>query len=355
MLAHHLRNRQALADFVEELIGKAHACYLSNPIREVISKELFHSHRGRGNFVHRSTLIEMTDTTVRATAAPIRKNYRRRWRRVLWRTARAMTRMDTAMRCAGVAYFGFLSLFPAVASMVLVLGLFAKPTFLADMIDRLEGLIPETVRQTLASQLVTLLEQPRSGLGIGLSISLLVAAWSSSRGVAALMYATSRTHAEPDKRGFLAAIYMSISVTFIAGIVMMTVLTLVALIPAYFATLPWLGSGQVLVLWLRWPILLGLGVLAIAAFYRFAPDRRSKRARWIWPGAIIATVLWLLVCAIFSFYVERLGQFEATFGSLATAIVLLLWMYNSALIVVLGATINAELQRETEAERAAQT
>ena len=87
--------------------------------------------------------------------------------------------------------------------------------------------------------------------------------------------------------------------------------------------------------------------MGIAAFYRFAPDRRSKRARWIWPGAIIATVLWLLTCVIFSFYVERLGQFEATFGSLATAIVMLLWMYNSALIVVLGATINAELQRES--------
>lgn len=256
------------------------------------------------------------------------------------------------MRCAGVAYFGFLSLFPAVTSAVLLLGLFAKPTFLADMVDRLDGIVPEVARQTLADQLVALLDQPRAGLGIGLAISLLIAAWSASRGVAALMYATSRTHAEPDKRNFLAAIAMSVWVTFLAGIGMILVLTLVALIPAYFAAFPWLGHGQALVLWLRWPILLGLGVLGLAAFYRFAPDRRSKRAKWIWPGASIAVLLWLLVCLAFSFYVERLGQFEATFGSLATAIVLLLWMYNSALIVVLGATINAELQRETEARQA---
>jgi membrane protein len=289
----------------------------------------------------------MTDTTIQAATALLPKRHRRRVRRVLWRTIRSMTQMDTSMRCAGVAYFGFLSLFPAVTSAVLLLGLFADPNLLADMVERLDGILPDVALQTLAGQLVTLLEQPRTGLGIGLVISLLIAAWSASRGVAALMYATSRTHAEPDKRNFIAAIAMSVWVTFLAGIGMILVLTLVAIIPAYFAALPWLGVGQVLVLWLRWPLLLALGAVGIAAFYRFAPDRRSKKARWIWPGAIIATVLWLLTCLAFSFYVERLGQFEASFGSLATAIVLLLWMYNSALIVVLGATINAELQRES--------
>lgn len=294
----------------------------------------------------------MTETTLPAPTTVLTKIRRQRWFKITWRTIRAMTRMDTSMRCAGVAYFGFLSLFPAIASAVLILGLVAKPTFLADMVDRLEGIMPEVARQTLADQLVALLNQPRAGLGIGLAISLLIAAWSASRGVAALMYATSRTHAEADKRGFIAAIAMSVWVTFLAGIGMILVLTLVALIPAYFAAFPWLGQGQTLVLWLRWPILLGLGVVALAAFYRFAPDRRSKRAKWIWPGAVIATALWLLVCLAFSFYVESLGQFEASFGSLATAIVLLLWMYNSALIVVLGATINAEMQRETEARQA---
>jgi membrane protein len=292
-------------------------------------------------------LTGMTDTLVHAANNPLPKARRHRWRRILWRTAKSMTQMDTSMRCAGVAYFGFLSLFPAVTSAVLLLGLFADPNFLANMVDRLDGILPEVALQTLAGQLVSLLEQPRSGLGIGLVISLLIAAWSASRGVAALMYATSRTHADPDKRHFVAAVAMSVWVTFLAGFGMLVVLTLVALIPAYFAALPWLGASQVLVLWLRWPILLGMGVMGIAAFYRFAPDRRSKKARWIWPGAIIATVLWLLTCLAFSFYVEQLGQFEASFGSLATAIVLLLWMYNSALIVVLGATINAELQRES--------
>ena len=295
----------------------------------------------------------MTDTIVRAAVQPLPKNHRRRWFRVLRRTARAMMQMDTSMRCAGVAYFGFLSLFPAVASAVLLLGLFAKPGFLADMVERLDGIIPEIARKTLAAQLVTLLEQPRAGLGIGLLITLAIAVWSGSRGVAALMFATSRTRAEPEKRGFIATVVISIAATLLAGLGLIAVLTLVAIVPAYFAALPWLGTNQVLLLLLRWPLLLVLGVLIMATFYRFAPDRKSKRARWIWPGAIVATLLWLVACMIFSFYVERLGNFEASFGSLTTAIVLLLWMYNSALIVVLGATINAELERETLAERMA--
>lgn len=293
----------------------------------------------------------MTDTTIQAITAPLPKNYRRRWRRVLWRTIRSMTAMDTSMRCAGVAYFGFLSLIPAVATVVLLIGLFAKPSFLADMVDKLDGLIPAMALELLANQLVSLLEQPRTGLGLGLLISAIIAIWSGSRGVAALIFATSRTRAEPEKRGIVAAIAVSIATTLLAGLGMIAVLTLVAVIPAYFTFLPWLGTNQVIVLLLRWPLLLGMGILGIAAFYRFAPDRKSHRARWIWPGAIIAAVLWLIVCGLFSFYVERLGNFEATFGSLTTAIVLLLWMYNSALITVLGATINAELERETLAER----
>lgn len=295
---------------------------------------------------------DMTETLVRSVVAPVPKNYRRRWFRVLWRTAKAMTSMDTSMRCAGVAYFGFLSLFPAIASLVLLLGLLAQPGFMADMVDRLEGIIPEMARQTLAGQLAELLAQPRASLGFGLVLSLAVTIWSGSRGVAALIFATSRTRSEPEKRSLVMTILVSVLTTLLGGLAMLAVLTLVAVIPAYFAALPWLGTNQVLVLMLRWPLLLVLGVLATAAFYRFAPDRRARKARWIWPGAMIATPVWLLVCALFSFYVERLGNFEASFGSLTTAIVLLLWMYNSALIMVLGATINAELEFETLAERA---
>jgi membrane protein len=291
----------------------------------------------------------MTDMTPPAPAktspAPIT---RFRWRRVFWRTFTGMARMETAMHCAGIAYFGFLSLFPAAAALIVLVGLLMPVEFMADMVDRLEGIVPDMVRQTIASQLSSLASQPSAGLGIGLALSLLVAAWSGSRGIAALMFAISRTRSTEEKRGIVAAILISVLVTFLAGLAMIVILALVAGLPAFFSALPWFVEDQNLVLTLRWPLLLVLGAGAIAAFYRYAPDRRFKRAKWIWPGALLATFLWLVACAIFSFYVEQIGNFEATFGSLTTAIVLLLWMYNSALIVVLGATLNAELQKEAE-------
>lgn len=271
-----------------------------------------------------------------------------RWRRVLWRIVTAMTRMETAMNCAGIAYFGFLSLFPAASALIILVGLLMPVEFMADMVDRLEGIVPDMVRQTIAGQLSNLAAQSNTGLGIGLAISLVVAAWSGSRGIAALMFAISRTRSPEEKRSIIAAIGISMLVTFLAGITMIIILALVAGLPAFFAALPWFSPDQGLILTLRWPLLLVLGAGAIAAFYRYAPDRRFKRAKWIWPGALLATFLWLAACAIFSFYVEQLGNFEAMFGSLTTAIVLLLWIYNSALIVVLGATFNAELQKEAE-------
>lgn len=275
-----------------------------------------------------------------------------RWKRVLLKTLVAMTRMETAMHCAGVAYFGFLSLFPAATAIIVLVGLLMPVEFIATMVDRLEGIVPETVRQTIAGQLSRLVQQPNAGLGIGLALSLVVAAWSGSRGVAALMFAISRTRSIEEKRSIPMAIAIAMLTTFLAGLAMLVILALVAGLPAYFAALPWFGENQAVVLTLRWPLLLVLGVVAIGAFYRYAPDRRFKRVKWIWPGALLATTLWLMACAVFSFYVEQIGNFEATFGSLTTAIVLLLWMYNSALIVVLGATFNTELQREAERIRA---
>ncbi len=274
------------------------------------------------------------------------KPYRFLWRRVIWRTITSMARMETAMNCAGIAYFGFLSLFPAAAALIVLVGLMMPVEFIAEMVERLEGILPDMVRQTIADQLGKLAAQPRAGLGIGLAISLVIAAWSGSRGVAALMFAISRTRSHDEKRSIFAAIGMSVLVTFIAGISMVIVLALVAGLPAFFAALPWFSADQAWILTLRWPLLLIMGAGAIAAFYRFAPDRKLKQGKWIWPGAVLATLLWLAVCVVFSFYVEQIGNFEATFGSLTTAIVLLLWMYNSALIVVLGATFNTEMHRE---------
>jgi membrane protein len=272
----------------------------------------------------------------------------RRWRTVIWRTGLEILGMDTSLRCAGTAFFAFLSLFPALASVVLILGLVIDSSFLVDAVTRLGGLVPASILALIHDQVLALIGQPRGKLGLGLAVAVIIALWSGSRGVNALLYAVSRTRHEPDKRSIVTAIAVSLAVTLLGAAALIVALTLVAILPAILA-LPFIGLGDSLLLWLRWPLLAALAVLGFAGFYRFAPDRHPRSFRRVLPGAVLAALLWLVACALFSFYVEHFGNYDATFGSLSAAVVLLLWMYNSALILVLGAAFNHEIEAAAHA------
>jgi len=268
---------------------------------------------------------------------------RHRWLNVLWRIFLQLFDMDTALRCAGASFFTFLSLFPALAILVFSFGLLVTEQFIQDAIERLRGLVPSEVLNLVQGQLLNLVNEPTQNLSVGLAISAAVALWSGSRGINALIYAVSRTHPGKDRRSLIGSIIISFLVTLVAGFCLVVSLTLIAALPAFFK-LPFLVIDPGLVLLIRWPILLFLAALGFAAFYRFAPDRRPRKARWIWPGAIIAALAWIVVSALFSFYVENFGHYDVTFGTLTAAVILMLWLYNSVLILVAGAIINAQLE-----------
>lgn len=265
-----------------------------------------------------------------------------RWKVVVLGTFHAFTQPDTSLRCAATAFFGFLSIFPMLATIALVYGMIANQTLVAGTVASLDHLLPAAALSVITDQLNALAARPRGSLGIGLLISIPVALWSGSRGVDALLFSISRVRGEPHKRGLILNVLVAIGLT-VGG----SLFVLVALLA--IAGLPALLSGQsdaeALVLLLRWPILLGLAVLALAVLYRWGPDRHPRRFRFIWPGAILAALLWVLVGTLFSLYVQNWGHLDVTFGSVAAAVVLMLWLYNSAQIVVLGAALNAEIER----------
>lgn len=271
----------------------------------------------------------------------------RDWKQVLLRTGKRMIDMDTSLRCAGVAFFSFLSIFPSIAIVVLLVGLLADRSFLLDQLQRLSFVMPEIAFAVIVRQLDTLLSQPQSGLGIGLAISIVVALWSGSRGVDALIYAASAAYYEKVRRNFFIAAAFSFVVTILGAAFMIVALALIAAIPIIVGFAPIPRFGEQLALLLRWPALMGLAVLAFSLLYRFTIDRRAPKVRWIWPGALLASLLWLAACVAFSLYVENFGQFEASFGSLAAAVVLLFWLYISAQVFVLGAAFNAEIELQT--------
>ncbi len=239
-----------------------------------------------------------------------------------------------------------MSLFPAVGIVAASYGLLADPNTLDGTLGTLRYVLPTAVLDVLREQLQLLVSQPTTTLSIGLVISILLALWSGSRGVNALIYAMSRVRREPERRGFLAALGVSVGLT-IGGAFFLTVALLtIAGLPAL---LPFPSGDDWLVLAWRWPVLLVLSVVVLAALYRWGPDRHPRRFRYIWPGALLASLLWILAGVVFSIYVENFSDYQATFGSITAAVVLLLWIYNSAQILVLGSALNAAIELSSTA------
>lgn len=249
---------------------------------------------------------------------------------------------DSAPRCAAAAFFGFLSFFPAIATIALVYGLFADRAVVGETIEALRYLIPDVALDIAAEQLRLLSSQAPGTLGLGLLVTIPLALWSGSRGVDALLFAMSRVRGEPERRSFLLSLLYAIGLSIGGGVFVVVALATVAGLPAL---IPWPSGEDFIVLAARWPILLVLSIGVLAGLYRWGPDRHPRKSRYIWPGAILASLLWLLAGALFSIYVENWGHYEATFGSVSAAVVLLLWLYNSAQILVLGAAFNAEIER----------
>lgn len=255
-------------------------------------------------------------------------------------TAQAFFDPDTSLRCAGTAFFAFLSLFPAIGIVVFAYGLLADPdTFLRTM-ETIGTFVPDAALAVVEEQMEILLAQPSETLSIGLVVSIVLALWSGSRGVNAMIYAMSRVRREPERRGFLATLLISVGLTIGAAVFMAIALITIAGLPAL---IPFPTGEEVPLLLLRWPVLLALTTLVLSALYRWGPDRHPRNWRHIWPGALIASVLWMVAGALFSIYVENFSNFQATFGSVTAAVVLLFWLYNSVQIFVLGAAFNAQL------------
>lgn len=287
------------------------------------------------------------------TAAPLPDSLVNRWRAIVLATFRSFfLERDNAPHCAAVAFFGFLSFFPAIATVALIYGIVANRRMVADTIKSVGDVVPQMAQGIIAEQLTMLASQPPVTLGLGLLITVPFALWSGSRGVDSLLYAMSRIRNEAPRRGFFTSLAYAISLSIGGAVFVALALLAVAGLPAL---IPWPSGEEVLALALRWPVLLLLSVLVLAGLYRWGPDRHPRKFRHIWPGATLASLLWLLAGAIFSIYVENWGHYEATFGSVSAAVVLLLWLYNSAQILVLGAAFNTEIERAAARSDAAPT
>ena len=255
---------------------------------------------------------------------------------------------------AGVAFYAMTAIFPAIAAFVSIYGLFADPNTVQEQISQYSSLLPEDSLKLLTDALSTFASKSNSTLNIALLISLGIAIWSAKAGVSSLMTGLNIANETNEERSFIAQQSVALALTVGAVLFAAVAFGAVALLPIVIKFLPLRDAAKSALELGRWPLLAALVCFGLAVVYKFGPYRVKAKWKWITWGAATATILWLVGSAGFSFYVARFGSYDATYGSLAAPVVLLLWFWLSALVVLLGAEIDAELEHaDGKAARAA--
>jgi membrane protein len=245
---------------------------------------------------------------------------------------------------AGVAFYAMTAIFPAIAAFVSIYGLFADPNSVEGQIAGYSTLLPAASLKLLTDALQSFASKSDSTLSVALLVSLGVALWSAKAGVSALMSGLNIANETTEKRSFIVQQATALALTLGAILFAIVALAAIALLPVVIDDLPLGESGKSALGLGRWPLLAILVCFALAIVYRFGPYRQKAKWRWITLGSAIATVLWLLGSGVFSIYVSRFGSYDKTYGSLAAPVVLLLWFWLSALVVLLGVEIDAEME-----------
>jgi membrane protein len=272
----------------------------------------------------------------------------RGWRDVLLRVKDETAKDNASLIAAGLALYALLAIFPALAAAVSLYGWFASPDQIAQQVESLAGVLPQQAADILRTALQNLASQQGRALGIGAIIGFLLALWSARKGVVALMTATNIAYDEEEERGFFRQLFVSLAFTLGGVVAFVLVVALAVGLPMVLKALGVPSMVETLLSLARWVVLWFLVVLALAVVYRFAPDRDRPKWRWVSWGSAVAATLWLIGSLGFSLYVRNFGSYGETYGALGGVVVMLLWFYLSAYVVILGAEINAEMEHQTE-------
>ncbi|MBV8770470.1 MAG: YihY/virulence factor BrkB family protein, partial [Hyphomicrobiales bacterium] len=240
-----------------------------------------------------------------------------------------------------------LAIFPGIAALVALYGLFADPSTISRHLSDLSGVLPDGATQVIGDQLGRLTAQPNSTLGFAFLIGLGVSLWSSNAGLKALMDALNIVYGEKEKRSFIKLNAVSLVFTLGAIVFMLVALGAIAILPLVLSTLGLAAATEWLVRIGKWPVLLGLVGLMIGLIYRYGPSRERAQWRWISWGGGLAALAWLAMSLLFSWYAAKFGSYNKTYGSLGAAVGFMTWIWLSTIVMLLGAELDAEMEHQT--------
>ena len=269
------------------------------------------------------------------------------WRDILLRVKEQIGTDNISMIAAGVAFYGLLAVFPALTALVSIWGLIADPAQVQEQFAALDGIVPADAWQLLDEQLRSVAASSATSLGWGAAFGILVALWSAGAGVRALITALNIAYDEAEKRGWIKLYAIGFLLT--VGLIGAAVLALIVIVavPVALQLLPLGSLSGALIRALTWLVMAAIVIAGLGVLYRYGPSRSHARLPWVTWGAIAAAILWLLASLLFQVYVANFADYGATYGALGAVIVLLMWFWVSAFVVLLGAELNAEMEHQT--------
>jgi membrane protein len=269
------------------------------------------------------------------------------WKDILVRTYEQFNQDRLLAVAAGVVFYGLLALFPAITALVSSYALFAKPSTINDHLSLLSEVLPAGAFDIVKDQVGRVLAKGDLKLGTAFVGSFLLAVWSANGGMKAIIDALNVVYDETEKRGFFKLNAVSLAFTFGGLIAVLVAIGAVVALPIILSVIGLGSITDALFRIGRWPLLVVMMLFGLAVLYRFGPSRRSPQWRWLSVGSVFATLTWLAGSGLLSFYLANYANYDATYGSLGAAIGLMIWMWMSTIVVLLGAELNSEIEHQT--------
>jgi membrane protein len=271
----------------------------------------------------------------------------RGWRDIFWRTANQVSQNRLLAISAAVVFYGLLALFPAITALVSAYGLFAAGATIRDHLSFAAGVMPADAYSMVQDQVARVVAKGDAKLSFGFLFGFGFALWSANAGMKAIIDALNVVYEENEKRGFIQLNLISLAFTAAAIAALLIAVGAVVVTPLVLERIGFGASTESVVRIARWPALV-LGMLAsLAILYRYGPSRREAKWEWLSVGAIVATLAWFAGSAALSYYLAKFANYDATYGSLGTAIGTMTWMWMSAIVVLFGAALNSEIEHQT--------
>jgi membrane protein len=282
----------------------------------------------------------------RRARAPLQIPWRG-WKDIAFRTYQETQDDRLLALAAGVVFYSLVALFPAIAAGVSSYALFADAGIIGKHLSLATGIVPAELLDMLRDEITRIGAKSDGKLTFGFLVGLGIALWSANAGMKAIFDALNIIYDEQEKRGLVRFNLISLFFTVCAIGAVVIAMGAVVIFPLVLAAFGLSSVDEPIIGYLRWPVMFGLIIVGLAVLYRYGPSRRLAKWRWISVGSVFAASAWLAASSLFSWYLGNFANYNATYGALGAVVGLMMWMWLSTIVVLVGAELNSEIEHQT--------